>query len=282
MRVLLKNGLDKTIEDRLAACAPPDGANIDAIVTGAVCAFAGYGQPKILRNTDINHEAVENGGKQDDGIDCSKDMVGNQTIGDAVAVVKNGSCTGQPSHPTHSCAGFLSAPLSGPGLLLTLGPQPDLDEAHLMLGPVLVGRRAFQRLEALAPLSGNTQPRKPLALRTLKPVEDTNQYPFLLEPVKDCMDTEPFAWEEPGEPSAMEKLDVVELEINGRDVEITDLKQEPFSRERQQGVVAIVEALSALEKRLNVISSMDDSLIERCSWLQEQANHLMRILQKLK
>ncbi|CAE7207589.1 unnamed protein product [Symbiodinium necroappetens] len=68
----------------------------------------------------------------------------------------------------HSCAGLLTAPRSGGGLALTLAAQPALDSTHRVLGPVLMGRRCFRRLEAMAPLSLEAHPRVPIFLQLPK------------------------------------------------------------------------------------------------------------------
>ncbi|CAJ1361742.1 unnamed protein product [Effrenium voratum] len=159
----------------------------------------------------------------------------------------------------HGCAGLLTAPRQGPGLALTLSAQPGLDSSHRVLGPVLSGRRCFRRLEALVPLSHEAHPRVPIFFQLPK-LEEEAKPQLRLEPYKDSA-AQPFA-EDPEEAALPpeELLDLADVELNGRDVEVADLKQSTFSRERQQGVDKVEEALTKLLQRLEGLENLDETL----------------------
>jgi len=278
MQVLLTHGLDEDTEQRLSVCAAQEGSLVDGISDG-MCVFAGHTAPKQAK---VASDSCEDGAN---------------TNGQAVA--------GSGHIAKHGCAGLLSAPRYGKGLVLTLGPQPRLDTTHELLGRILAGRRAMRRLQALAPCSGGPQPRLLLTLLACAPpnngageavvgstrAESNASRPVLphptlrLEPAKpsdrDCL---PFSWEdEPASgPPPAELLEVAELEINGRDLELAELKQEQFSRERQAGVAAMEVSLAAIVERMERLGNLDETLAGQRSWQQERASHLLRILKKLR
>lgn len=175
LKVLLKGGLDQAIEQRLAACAPPDGSTIEAIAAGAHCTFAGHpsGVPVVKRRQSDGK--VGDGEDLDGNSDGSKAEVAagdGEDIESNAGAIKEGAAAGSSSGSAgaeHCRAGLLSAPREGSGLLLTLGPQPKLDATHSVLGHLLLGKRAVRLLEALAPLSGGFGPRLPLTMRIVGP-----------------------------------------------------------------------------------------------------------------
>merc|ERR1711974_374684 len=96
----------------------------------------------------------------------------------------------------------------------------------------------------------------------------------------DSLEEQPFSLEGSGKAPVLETLDVIELELNGRDTEIQELKAMPFNRERAEGVAAIEEALTSVQGRLSGFSDLDEALSHQRCWQQERASHLKRILQK--
>jgi hypothetical protein len=171
-------------------------------------------------------------------------------------------------------------------------------------------------IEALAPLSGNFEPRQTLALRTASrdkqpesangvvkeateaetekaPDSNTQQangsgssileHPFLLlQQTASAVESRPFSSESSAESLVAEALDLIELELTGRDTEIQELKAMPFNRERAEGVSAIELALTDVQGRMASFSDLDQASSHQCDWQQERARHLLRILQKLK
>lgn len=102
---------------------------------------------------------------------------------------------------------------------------------------------------------------------------------------------QPFALDGAAPDSELsETLELCELELTARDAEVSELKQAPFSRERQSGVAAIEAILEALEGRLGkpakaaepIDAASGDPLAARRSWLQQQLQHLLRVLRKLR
>eukprot|EP00435_Cladocopium_sp_Y103_P019537 s2051_g4.t1 len=182
----------------------------------------------------------------------------------------------------HCCAGLLSAPRRGTGLALTLGADPTLDSSHRVLGPVLSGHRCFRRLEVLAPLSLEARPRVPVFLQLPKTEEEASRPVGLrVEPYKEST-APPFSEEaDPADLPPEELIDLVDLELSGRDGEVADLKQTTFSRERQQGVDKVEEALNDLLQRLKNLNSLDDKMSGQRVWVEEGANRLLRVLKKL-
>lgn len=298
LRILFPGGIDSGTESRLAACEPPDGAAVDAVVRGSFCTFGG-------------HSSVP---------------------------ARPHSSAGMDPQTIHSCEGLLSVPRNQPaGLLLTLGPQPQLDASHQALGKVLQGRRVLRRLEALAPCfsTAELKPRiAPLILRRARnsapggtaaqqpddisvksppqseaaavvatssivaeaggdghEVTNGHGHNGSVQPSEDpagapaAPSNHPLAHDEDeldAAAAAAEILDVAELEINGREAEVTELKQMTFSRERVEGVAAVEEHLGMLGQRLAGLDSLDEALVFQRSWLQERIRHLLRLLSKLK
>ncbi|CAE7227068.1 unnamed protein product, partial [Symbiodinium pilosum] len=165
----------------------------------------------------------------------------------------------------HSCVGLLTAPRSGPGLAVTLGPQPALDATHRVLGPILVGRRCFRRIEAVAPLSLEAIPRVPVFLQLPKMEEEipgAPPPPVRVEPYPESA-AETFA-EDPEKEGATlspeEVIDLADVELSSRDVEVAELKLATFSRERQQGVDKVEQALDSMLQRLAALEDLDDTL----------------------
>lgn len=294
LRILLPDGIDESMEKRLAACEPPDGAAVEALARGKFCTFGGHAAVPALPS----------------------------------------ATSSRASHALHACAGLLSAPRNQPaGLLLTLGPQPQLDASHIVLGKVLAGGLVVRRLDALAPCCSATElkPRvSPLLLRRVIPslpsvqksddalaaAELTTPQPEVIVsapsssgaadasgegqeltngrasdlPVPPAagaptgFSSQPLVQEEELDAAAMaaEVLEVAELEINGRDAEVTELKQMTFSRERVEGVAAVEEHLGMLDQKLTALDCSDQALMFQRSWLQERMRHLIRLLNKLK
>lgn len=292
LRICFPDGVDEATHRRLAACEPPDGAGVEAAVSSGFCTFGGHG---------------------------------------ALPSIAQGS-SGEIPGVLHSCAGVLSAPRDQPaGLLLTLGPQPQLDATHMVLGKAVQGRSVLRRLQALAPSFRGAElelkPRiDPLLLRRVLPVADKS-----VEDPQDAAEPAPeftkAEAEDPKTPAtseatasavrdsgvlngcggatssspalnpsllfsqdqeldalamATETLEVSELEINGREAEVMELKQMAFSRERVQGVAAVEEELGRLETALTAMESLDEALTHQRSWLQERIRHLLRLLKKLR
>lgn len=272
LRVLLRRGLDGATETRLKACAAPAGATMEAVVRGALCAFGGHVPLPFLSTSN--------------GVKTSQQAGDDGTVASWSAPAE--------SSAQHGSAGILSAPLhGGPGLVLTLGSQPQLDETHRALGPVLAGRRVLRHIAALAPLIGGTNPRQEgVVLRVVGPKQDSTaknwhgNHPFLLvepEPAANKSTSDPFSLDEMSELAlCTEELEVAELEINGCDAEIAELKPKAFTRERQAGVAAVEAALADLEGRMENLGGLDETLKNQRSWLQERVRHLLRILKKLR
>eukprot|EP00434_Breviolum_minutum_P042405 symbB.v1.2.037742.t1/scaffold5656.1/size24862/3 len=182
----------------------------------------------------------------------------------------------------HCSAGLLSAPRSGAGLALSLGADPKLDNTHRVLGPVLSGHCCFRRLEALAPLSLEARPRVPVFLQLPKIEEETSpKVSIRVEPSKESA-APPFSEEtDIADLPPEELLDLADLEVSGRDGEVADLKQTTFSRERQEGVDKVDEALNDLLQRLKSLEGLDEEKSGQRVWVEEGAKRLLRVLKKL-
>eukprot|EP00933_Yihiella_yeosuensis_P051065 TRINITY_DN48904_c0_g1_i1.p1 TRINITY_DN48904_c0_g1~~TRINITY_DN48904_c0_g1_i1.p1 ORF type:complete len:433 (-),score=139.25 TRINITY_DN48904_c0_g1_i1:62-1360(-) len=272
LRVLLLRGLDKDIEDRLAACAPPKepedkGGRIDFLVSKQLCGFAGHdlpGKSSKKKPTDGDGDEVL------PPSDAAKPLIEDPKI-------------------PHSSAGLLTAPLDGPGLALTLGPQPDLDGNHRVVGHVLVGRRAMRRLEVLVPVSGEAEPKTPIFLRhpaIPKDEEASRSHPFItFEPTPAASaSTAPFAEDDEVEDAALtneEILDLADVELKSREEEVADLKQMGFSRQRQNGVINVETALTSIKSKLTALEGLDDTASGQRFWLEENCSRLLRVLNKL-
>merc|ERR1712014_157436 len=85
-------------------------------------------------------------------------------------------------------------------------------------------------------------------------------HPFLLlEPAVGAIDR-PFSADVPEQAPPAEIFDVVELELNGRDAEISEVKGMPFNRERAEAVEAIARSLANIQERLNSFTDLDEPL----------------------
>ncbi|CAE8594292.1 unnamed protein product, partial [Polarella glacialis] len=215
------------------------------------------------------------------------------------AVGQNGdeqAPSGNGNRLQHHCAGLLTAPREGPGLAITLGAQPSMDATHRVLGPLLLGRGALRRLEVLAPLFGEeAKPSQPVFLR-LPPAQDeasaslsgARRHPFLtleLCPVDGMC--APFAEEAETEDAPLkpeELLDIADVEINCRDAEVAEMRQLPFSRDRQRGVQRVEEALLGVVERMEALPGDDGlapDLAGQRMWLKERSHQLLRVMKKL-
>lgn len=266
LRVLLSS-LDAATEARLAT----PGA-VEALVRGGLCRF---GLPEVKPEAAAPEPERPEGPER---LELAVEGEGPEVPeGEGVLL--------------HATAGLLSAPREGPGLVLTLGPQPKLDATHRVLGLVLFGRAALRRLEVLAPLCGSSKPRQPLALKGVglelgqpKP-QVGNCHPLVsLEPVEPTSELKPFAWDEERQDNVSDQLDVDELDVTSRDAELAELKDMAFSRERQSGVDAVDAALQAVLTRLEDLGrvALDETQSGRRLWQQERVNHLLRVLRKLR
>jgi len=262
------------VEKLVEASGTEDPCNVQALAAGALCIFGG-------------HKAL-----------TFKRHPGSGKVGDGEGAADSGVVVGGASH---SCAGLLSAPKEGPGLALTLGPMLGLDATHTVIGPVIIGRNALRRINALASLSGGCEPRKSLAVfHAAKEhfdaegdaaiVKTSNQvggasvhvdHPFLLLGVGSGAADKPFSLEEPKEAPASEVIDIIELELNVRDVEIQELRAMAFNRERAQGVSAVELDLSRIQGQLTGFENLDTASGHQRDWQHERARHLQRILSKL-
>lgn len=262
MRVLLPLGLDSDVEQRLSALTP-DGGSVD-FITNKLCGFGGHPVP------GQKEEEVQEG-------DGTQEMAAGLLPVEAPKALEP-VANGFQSAGLHCCAGLLSAPRRGTGLALTLGADPTLDSSHRVLGPVLSGHRCFRRLEVLAPLSLEARPRVPVFLQVPKTEEEASRPVGLrVEPYKEST-APPFSEEaDPADLPPEELIDLVDLELSGRDGEVADLKQTTFSRERQQGVDKVEEALNDLLQRLKNLNSLDDKMSGQRVWVEEGANRLLRV-----
>lgn len=83
--------------------------------------------------------------------------------------------------------------------------------------------------------SGNTQ----------GDIPQTNESSRLkVEEVQLKPDSEPFVWEESPNFSLSDELELAQFEVDGREAELTALKDKAFGRERLEGVVTVEGALS--------------------------------------
>eukprot|EP00931_Biecheleriopsis_adriatica_P102857 TRINITY_DN77769_c0_g1_i1.p1 TRINITY_DN77769_c0_g1~~TRINITY_DN77769_c0_g1_i1.p1 ORF type:complete len:436 (+),score=125.59 TRINITY_DN77769_c0_g1_i1:42-1349(+) len=281
LRVLLPRGLDRDAEQRLSACAPPEGetseawGEVDFIKKGCYFGFAGHATPGAKKEKKKPVESEVEAGLPVAGIDSML------TEAPAPAVTN-----GHTGLSLHTCAGLLTSPKDGSGLALTLSPQAALDETHRVIGHVLLGRRCFRHLEAIAPVSLEAKPRVPVFLRLPKMEQDeaSRPHPFLdLEPFRQSASV-PFAEDTEAVDAALAPEEIIELadvELSGRDVEVSDLKQTTFSRERQTGVTNVEDALAALLQRLESLENLDETLSGQRVWVQEGGNRLLRVLKKL-
>merc|ERR1712129_180763 len=112
---------------------------------------------------------------------------------------------------------------------------------------------------------------------------DLLEHPFLLlRRATAAMQEQPFCLDKSGQPPLSEILDDIELELNGRDEEVQELKAMAFTRVRAEGVAAIELALHSVQGRLSGFTDLETALSHQCEWQQERARHLQRILQKLR
>jgi len=81
---------------------------------------------------------------------------------------------------------------------------------------------------------------------------------------------------------AGEELEMAALEVDSRDRDIAELKGQQFGRQRQRGVAAVEESVLALERRLEALGGLDETLAGQQLWLGERASHLRRMLGRLK
>jgi len=276
--VLVEAGLTGALEQRLD-CLQPVGA-VEAMARGAFCAIAGPGPRKERREPP---QASPSGTGTEGQMDAG--FVGAASSGS--------SADPAPAAPAerYSRPGLLCAPLDGPGFLLTLGSQPELQATHLLIGHAVSGMSVLRRLDALAPLSGDLRPRKLVAFRLAtgegRSDEKDDLEVKITGQAEPAVSGAPFSMEpEPAGPhaSASEELDVAELGLDRCEAEITELKLQSFSRERQQGVAAIDEELGVLASLIEKLSlEADDEVLQnRRSWLQERTRYLVRIVTKLK
>lgn len=259
LQVLLQAGG----EERLAACAQPEGGAVALALRGVVCTFGG-------------HEPLPGAKAGESAAEPERELEG----------VVIDSAPGEGPGLARP-AGLLLSPPSGLGLALTLPAAPGAAPAalaaldgHRVLGAVLLGRRMLQRLSILAPVAGGQAPVQSVSLRLAGPPQEAlagARQPFALDGA--APDSE-----------LSETLELCELELTARDAEVSELKQAPFSRERQSGVAAIEAILEALEGRLGkpakaaepIDAASGDPLAARRSWLQQQLQHLLRVLRKLR
>mmetsp|Transcript_4789 Transcript_4789/g.8234 ORF Transcript_4789/g.8234 Transcript_4789/m.8234 type:complete len:510 (-) Transcript_4789:91-1620(-) len=266
-------GTRAEVEERLASCLIPGrGAAVQALFGGRICTFS-------------NHPSVSS----------------TALTGPAEQSPENGSTC------VHSSAGLLAAPLTGPGLLLTFGRQPALDATHRPVGLVLRGRYNLRRLDVLAPCCGDGEPSQPLHFRVVgvkrklegsegagdaatvgAPIRPSavpagNPEGVQLEPVTVSTQIEPFAWEDTNEVPPADELELIDLGLDMREAEVAWLKGQTFSRERQQGVDAVQDALAAAKGNLDrvTVAESDQALSQRRHWLQERTRYLLRLVGKL-
>lgn len=157
----------------------------------------------------------------------------------------------------------------------------------------MLGRPVLRRLAACAPLCGEQKPRKRLAIcvppRPEAAATASNGHPFLsLEPppeglVGRALELDLPVAEAVTAADAAEVLNLAELEADGRDEEVVELKGMSFSRERAVGVHKVEEALTNMRDRLAGLEGvLDESQAGRRMWQQERARHLLRVLGKLR
>jgi len=284
-QVLLSSGLNEATEQRLAACVPPDGARVERLASPGLCMFAGH---KSL----LEAKKGENGKVEKAEVQPHKGEFAHmdERVTDPVAEEP-----ADADDVINYSEGLLCAPHDGPGLALTLGQVPELCRTHIIIGPLLSGRRMLNQLHALAPLSGDPQPQLPVALRVMGPasgtgnksagevvLQDAERHPFLeLQPATVDGGALPFVLEPQADPPVLELLELADLSMNARDGEIAELKQKSFSRERQDGVAKVTQALQNLASRLQALDGLDENLSFQRSWQLERSMHLQRILKKL-
>jgi len=297
MEVLLREGLRPAVLERLAACLPPGrGSAVEALVAGAVCTFAKHGPLQLPQRPA--EEAEEPGEGEPTAVNGTKAASAAAGAGEHGVGTNGKAAEGSAALPEaycHGAAGLLTAPRDAPGLALTLGSAHQLDATHDVLGPVLLGRRVVQRLGALAPLVGGPAPARPLSVRAV-PVEAppgsdaADAAPSAparpkTAPSSVPADSRPFLLEEAEEPSASEELELLGLDLDVREAEVQELKQQVFSRERQEGVAAVDGRLADAEQLLQRLVSGNEgreALEAQGLWLRERIRHLVRLIGKLK
>jgi len=276
LHVLLQKGYGEAAQRLLAPCATEEGSSIDVLLAGSRCSF-GRNDSSAGQQQEAAASSKPSNGKTTEATTVTMEVV--EEVAPPEDGQKNGGTAEVLEGVEHCSAGLLTAARnSSPGLVLTLGPQPLLDKTHTVLGPALCGRRALRRLQVLAPLcSSSTRPQIPLALRLAGPPEPTTvEFVDAKKPVVFAME-EPRTAEDAGE-----ELEIAALEVDSRESDISELKGQPFSRERQLGVAKVEEAVLALEGRLEALSGLDETLAGQRLWLGERASHLRRVLGRLK
>eukprot|EP00930_Biecheleria_cincta_P085350 TRINITY_DN74745_c0_g1_i1.p1 TRINITY_DN74745_c0_g1~~TRINITY_DN74745_c0_g1_i1.p1 ORF type:complete len:444 (-),score=114.79 TRINITY_DN74745_c0_g1_i1:28-1359(-) len=287
LRVLLLEGLDEAVEQRLAACVGSDEASgeVDFLVLDGICGFAGH---PVLGNDRAKKTATKDAASNLP----AEPFAGVEDLHEQSRPEASSAPAAQNGHSSvavpHSCAGLLTAPQDGPGLALTLAPQTTLDASYRVLGIVLAGRRAFRFLQAVAPLSGKeAKPRVPVFLRHPKVEQDDvcRPHPFLSLEARTASGSREAFSEDPESADAKlpaeEILELADVELEGRDVEVADLKHATFSRERQAGVVKIEESLVATLQRLGTLEGLGETLSGQKVWIEEGSQRLLRVLKKL-
>lgn len=273
-----------------------------AIKAGALCAFAGH--PTKVAEKPAEAESADGQDGEGPANGARQPVVDPTAKAAAAAVVAAAAPVSAEvaAAALHRTAGLLSGPVDAPGLVLTLGPQPSLDATHKVLGIALTGRRVLRRLDVLAPLTvPSAAPAQPVFMRLIGPQETTTtgssvtldgkveapKSSYTVEPAPlYSSEPTPLSEEPAAETEAAQKveeqLDVADIEINGREVEVSDLKGMTFSRERQNGVEVVNEALTQLGSRLQALENLDETQSGQRYWLQERINLQLRVLKKLR
>jgi len=314
LQVLLKDGLDQATEQRLAACVPPDGTAIVAIAAGAHCTFAGHTDtlPGVKRRQSdgkVGDGSVDSPPDASASSDSSSAGVAHGRAG-LLSAPREGAgllltLGAQPQlDVTHTVLGHVLLGKRGLRLLEALAPLsggfgPRLPLSLRVVGPggaqaASTGAKAEMAGSGVSAASaaeaageaaaGDAEDGKPeITNGKAKGGHAVIEHGFLLvESMATEMSNQPFALEASSPSSTAEVLEMAEVQINGRDAEITEMKGMPFNRERAEGVAVVEKSLIDLKSRLKELPDSEEALSHQSHWLQERVSHLLRILQKLK
>eukprot|EP00929_Paragymnodinium_shiwhaense_P097313 TRINITY_DN59042_c0_g1_i2.p1 TRINITY_DN59042_c0_g1~~TRINITY_DN59042_c0_g1_i2.p1 ORF type:complete len:521 (-),score=169.89 TRINITY_DN59042_c0_g1_i2:38-1600(-) len=292
-----------TIVSGVGAGAASEGAQVEAVVAACFCTFAGHGSvplPSRKAAEDAEaangaeatpadgHMAIKGHGyagllsapREGEGLvltlgpmehlDASHEVLGWVLAGRRAALHLQAlaPCTGSPQPRTTAS-------------LRAAGPPAEKNE----LEPAPADEAAGDAAEAAqSTAEGSAAPSPPAAAEASPAPANVVPHPvLLLEPATAKEQaSKPFGMEAE-EMSPAEVLDAAELELTGRDLEVTEMKQMQFSRERQEGVAALEDALELVGQRLGSLPELEDPTLKgQRDWQQQRMSHLSRVLKKMR
>lgn len=331
LRVLLRGGLDQALERRLAACLPPDGGPLNSITEDLLCTFGA--QPPAsakpseaaapeaaAEKPEATAAAASSSSSAVPAAACGESLRAGVLCmalhGDGLALTLLGAEAAPVGRGHYAVAGMV---LQGRGTLrklaalapLTVGGESKTAQPAVLRVAPAVDKAAGLGAgiaEAAATAVATSGPRAssvamqgagenavvvphPLLLLTRPPASALSGRAGLCF----VLEADPTA-----EAVAAEDLEVAELELDCREIEVDALKHMTFCRERQTGVDKVEERLSALEERLKALGggaeatapsaspedvggggSLGEALSGQRWWQEQRLQRLLRVLRKL-